>query len=262
MAKGEANRVKEKFEEELGSLRGCLVDGDVQERLVQRRVRRRALVMSVALQSVALTLILLAPLFGKTERLAVKDWVPMPPYSPIRQHAGEAPKQRGAGPQPPTTYTFNRPYVPISQLPPSQTIIEDEFSNLPEGPGGEKNVCSWCGIPGGTGKGPDAPTGDPEIHERRTILRFRNIDPAMLTNRVEPIYPILAIQTHMSGRVELKAIIATDGSIRSLEVVTGNPIFLQSAKNAVTQWRYKPTYLNGQAVEVETFITVIYSSQR
>lgn len=81
----------------------------------------------------------------------------------------------------------------------------------------------------------------------------------MLIRRVEPAYPPLAIQIHREGRVELRAIIATDGTIRSLEIVSGDPIFYQSALEAVRQWRYKPTILNGQPVEIDTHISVIYT---
>jgi len=81
----------------------------------------------------------------------------------------------------------------------------------------------------------------------------------MLIRRVEPVYPPWAIQIHREGRVELRAIIATDGTIRSLEIVSGDPIFYQSALEAVRQWCYKPTILNGQPVEIDTHITVIYT---
>ncbi len=87
------------------------------------------------------------------------------------------------------------------------------------------------------------------------------LDPAMLIHRVEPIYPPLAKQTHREGRVELRAIIGTDGRIRSLQIVAGDPLFEQSAVEAVQQWRYKPTILNGQPVEIDTSIMVIYSMQ-
>jgi outer membrane biosynthesis protein TonB len=62
--------------------------------------------------------------------------------------------------------------------------------------------------------------------------------------------------------VELRAIIGADGSIESLEAVAGDPMFFQSALGAVRQWRYTPTLLNGQQVEVDTYITVIYNMQR
>jgi len=87
------------------------------------------------------------------------------------------------------------------------------------------------------------------------------LDPALLIHRVEPIYPPLAKQTHREGRVELRAIIGTDGRIRSLQIVAGDPFFEQSAVEAVQQWRYKPTILNGQPVEIDTSIMVIYSMQ-
>ena len=88
------------------------------------------------------------------------------------------------------------------------------------------------------------------------------LDPALLIHRVEPVYPPLAKQTHREGRVELRAIIGTDGRIRSLQIVAGDPLFEQSAVEAVRQWRYKPTILNGQPVEIDTSIMVIYSMQR
>jgi protein TonB len=88
-----------------------------------------------------------------------------------------------------------------------------------------------------------------------------HIDPALLTHRVEPVFPALARQLHRTGRVELRAIIGTDGSVQSLQVVSGDPLFINSAREAVLQWRYKPTYLNGEPMEVDTYITVIYTLQ-
>ena len=84
----------------------------------------------------------------------------------------------------------------------------------------------------------------------------------MLIHRVEPIYPTLARQIGRSGRVDLHAIIATDGTIQSLQIVGGDPLFYQSALEAVRQWRYTPTVLNGKLVEVDTYINVIYNIQR
>jgi protein TonB len=89
-----------------------------------------------------------------------------------------------------------------------------------------------------------------------------HIDPAMLIRRIEPIYPALARQIRRSGKVELRAFIATDGTVQSLEVVSGDPLFVSSALEAVKQWRYKPTYLNGSPMEVDTYITVIYTLQQ
>jgi protein TonB len=68
-------------------------------------------------------------------------------------------------------------------------------------------------------------------------------------------------QLHRSGKVELHAVIAVDGTIQSLQALSGDPLFISSALEAVRQWRYQPTYLNGQPVEVDTYITVIYTLQ-
>jgi protein TonB len=88
-----------------------------------------------------------------------------------------------------------------------------------------------------------------------------HLESAMLIHRVEPAYPSLARQTHREGHVELHAIISTDGTIQSLQVVSGDALFLRSAVDAVSQWRYRPTVLNGQPVEIDTYITVIYTLQ-
>jgi len=58
------------------------------------------------------------------------------------------------------------------------------------------------------------------------------------------------------GVVRLHAIIATDGTIQSLNVIEGPPLLAEAAKEAVRQWRYRPYILNGRPVEVETMITV------
>ncbi|HEX4606087.1 MAG TPA: energy transducer TonB [Candidatus Angelobacter sp.] len=79
---------------------------------------------------------------------------------------------------------------------------------------------------------------------------------AQLLDRVEPVYPHIAIVTGVQGQVKLHAIIARDGSIQSLNVISGPPLLIHAATDAVSQWRYRPYVLNGEAVEVETFITV------
>jgi protein TonB len=103
----------------------------------------------------------------------------------------------------------------------------------------------------------------PPVETRPNKARIRTqVDPAMLIHRVEPVYPVLPKQMGLSGRVELRAIIATDGTIQSLQVVSGDALFYHSALDAVRQWRYRPTVLNGQPVEVDTYITVIYHLER
>lgn len=79
---------------------------------------------------------------------------------------------------------------------------------------------------------------------------------AKLVQRIEPAYPRIALAAHISGVVHLHAIIGRDGSVRELEAVDGNVLLAQAAKAAVQRWRYQPTLLNGEPVEVDTYITV------
>ena len=71
-----------------------------------------------------------------------------------------------------------------------------------------------------------------------------------------PVYPPLARQARIQGTVVLRAIIAKDGSVENLELVSGHPMLVNAAMDAVMQWQYKPYVLNGAAVEVQTTINV------
>lgn len=85
-----------------------------------------------------------------------------------------------------------------------------------------------------------------------------NVAAAKLVSQVQPTYPPLAIQAHISGTVTLHAVIGTDGTVKTLDLVSGPQILVGSAMEAVKQWRYQPTLLNGQPVEVDTRIIVVY----
>jgi TonB family protein len=82
---------------------------------------------------------------------------------------------------------------------------------------------------------------------------------ANLVHRVSPVYPQSAKDEHIQGTVLLHAVIALDGTIQTLEYVSGPAELMDSAMNAIKQWRYKPTLLNGQPVEVDTTIAVVYT---
>jgi TonB family protein len=86
-----------------------------------------------------------------------------------------------------------------------------------------------------------------------------NVIAARAVNKVQPVYPVEARRQHISGTVRLHAIIAKDGSIENLEVLSGHPALVDAAMDAVRQWRYSPTLLEGMAVEVDTTIDVIFS---
>ncbi len=249
--------------ESLGSLSGCLVDGDAEQRSRERRVKRRALAISILLQSAALTALVLVPLLGKTERIAAKEWIPIPPYGHPRGH------QRNNA-KPPTARSIERGLHPVFPSPTARPVRElsDDVNPIgPQdfGPIGDPSKdgadCSWCVNISGKDGGPRPPQSPVENQHNPRVVKMTQLDPAMLIHRVEPVYPVLARQTHREGRVELRAIIGTDGAIQSLQIVAGDPLFDLSAKEAVSQWRYRPTILNGQAVEIDTYITVLYTMQ-
>jgi len=93
-------------------------------------------------------------------------------------------------------------------------------------------------------------------------LRVSELAAAYLIHKVEPIYPHMAVVTHTQGDVKLHAIIAKDGTIESLSVISGHPMLVPAAVDAVKQWRYRPYILNGEPVEVETFVTVSFKGIR
>jgi protein TonB len=88
--------------------------------------------------------------------------------------------------------------------------------------------------------------------------RISAVKMARVIHRVEPAYPVLARQTRISGTVELQGVVGTDGHIRELRVVSGHPFLATAALEAVRQWIYEPTMLNGEPVEVAAPITVVF----
>jgi len=248
--------------ESLGSLSGCLVDGDAEQRMRERRVKRRALAISILLQSAVLAALILVPLFGKAERISLTIVTPMVPYG----HPSGHPRNPTRPPTPRPPIDRFHPLFPSPTAPPVRELSSDvdPIGSQDFGPIGDPSKdganCPGCVDIGGRESGPRPPQPPAEPPTRPRVIRTQ-LDPAMLIRRVEPVYPALAKQTRRDGRVELRAIIGTDGTIQSLQIVVSDPLFDRSALEAVGQWRYKPTILNGQPVEIDTYITVIYSTQ-
>ena len=243
------------IDEGIGSLGGCFVDGNPEQRSRERKLRRRSLAISILLQAAVLAAVILIPLFGKTEHITYAS-VPIPPYyhhgAPKPINPTQAPTDGGRRLTPcffcPTAPTSNRPTIGNNTSSNAEGAVEI----------GDPNPCVGCVTI-------DTPTGQPQPpipvvdKTKPKTLRVTNLDPALLRHRVAPVYPTLPRQMRREGRVELHALIAIDGTIQSLEAVGGDPMFFDSAMQAVQQWIYKPTYLNEQPVQIETTITVIYT---
>jgi protein TonB len=95
-------------------------------------------------------------------------------------------------------------------------------------------------------------------NEKRMVKVSEGVQQAQLVSRITPRYPPLAFETRKEGTELLHAIIGREGRTTAIEVVSGSPWFVEAAVEAVWQWRYRPTYLNGEPGEVETSITVIF----
>ncbi|MEO8371800.1 MAG: TonB family protein, partial [Candidatus Solibacter sp.] len=88
------------------------------------------------------------------------------------------------------------------------------------------------------------------------------IQQAVLITRKDAEYPKIAKQTGAKGTVVLSATIGADGSIKKVKVISGHPMLTNAAAEAVKQWKYRPTLLNGQAVESETQVMVNFVGDR
>lgn len=245
-----------KVETRAGNFGECLVEGSAEDKKCGKKIKRRALAISIVLQTAGLTALVIAPMLAKPPEIAPTTAMPIPPYNPIRplQHTD--------------THILTDPPRPVCVVCAhfgARPITQISGRTEAQPTGGDRIVEGALLAPAGAGPGPDIfdPGKQPKrpddpSHDVRRIHE-PGISPALLVNRVEPVFPAILRQLHRNGRVELRALIATNGTIQSLQVVSGDPLCIESALDAVRQWRYKPTLLNGEPVEVDTFITVIYT---
>src|SRR5208282_5977728 len=244
----------------------CLLDQKDEEARRARRLRRRTLLLAILIQAILLTLLCLRPLFGAQELRLMARLVPLAPWKgqPGAHHPAPAPHP--AAPHHllypnllPPDFVFPRAH-PAEQLQTDDAPDVGPISDLPSG-GGFGDPNGLVPIPGLPGPIPPAPPA--QRHEVEALPRGPRLVPsviqqALLLVRVEPQYPALARQLRLEGTVQIRAVIATDGSVQSVEVLSGHPLLAQAARDAILRWRYRPTTLGGHAVEVETLITVIF----
>src|SRR5580692_3793405 len=121
------------------------------------------------------------------------------------------------------------------------------------------------GIPGGQMGGviggiiSSTPVAVPKVAMPTRQRVSSGVISGLLIRRVNPAYPPLARQARIQGQVLLRAQISKEGSIENLQLISGHPMLVQSALDAVKQWKYKPYLLNGEPVEVDTEIQVNFT---
>jgi protein TonB len=196
---------------------------------------------------------------------AIMAWLlPMAPAPPPA--AGNAGKPRPARPPVERLQSVAGRLTAPATMPATAAAIVDEplaapGYGVPGGIGtGERN-----GVPGGMLTSiPDLALPAPAVVAKpvpaapKQVMVGGRVKMARLIHCVEPLYPPLARQMHVSGVVELVGIIATDGRIRQLKLLRGSPLLAASALEAVRQWVYDPTLLDGEPVELVATISVIF----
>ena len=248
---------------ELGNLSGCMLESDVEARCRARKLRQKALVASILFEAALLGAMLVWPLITPGVLQGRLIVTPAPPYRGGASAVGTRP----AKVQPPVN-TTNRPRICLMCAP---AVVPIQVRAMSDAPGAGVDGAPGIGdggINGPPGDGAIVPGGNddgkPAIEIRRPspppysapMRMSEGVMEAALIYKVQPLYPAIARAMHLAGTVRLRAVIATDGSVRQVEVISGNALLVEPAVAAVREWRYRPTRLNGEPVEVETLITV------
>lgn len=232
-----------------------------------------AIVVSFLLQMlVILTAALLSLLSARTSPM--QQWVSHLIAPPPRLGAPDAAQAAPAGREASRPAVFNRDEFATPFRIPDQVILSADIeapevggaNSISEIAGGPAGLGQPGGVPGGipwalndSAAPPPPPAPEPALAAVLPADPIRisgDLQQAKLIHKVMPAYPPLARRSGMSGVVRLEAIINREGYISELRVTGGHPLFVRAALDAVKQWRYAPTRLNGVAVEVITQIEV------
>lgn len=228
---------------------------------------RRPWTFSVSLlaQALFIAIAVLIPLLAK----------PMLPVLNAAIVSLQLPKAPRAAAPPPTQQivvvrpeAFNDALRQPRQMPDRAAILVEAeapaFAVGPSIPGAEEGGVENGVISGLIRSTPVAPPQPPAPAAKPAppvgpIAVSSGVQAAKIIKRVVPVYPPLARTAGISGVVRLQAIIAADGSIAELNVISGHPMLIAAAVNAVKQWQYRPTVLSGKPVPVNTQIDVNFT---
>ena len=232
------------------------------------RPARRTLVVSMSIHGLVLGALVILPLISYAAlpemRLVSYLQPPAPPPAPRLPPAPAPPPSNQAG-----VVTSDQLIIP-SQVP---AQIELQLEEVPsvigtltsqsEAIGIPSNSAGTAGIPPGLRGAalPEPPKPKPvQVAPAPQHLRVsEGIVLSKAIRRVHPAYPPLAKRARVSGTVRLDITIGELGDVIEVKVMSGNPLLIQSAKDAVSQWKFSPTTLNGQPVKVKASISVVFT---
>lgn len=218
--------------------------------------RRWTATVSFTLQAALVAAALVVPLL--TPQNLPEALVPRRIFVPISPGEASAPPTQSAGHagaiSTVSALVVNRGVTHVFSYSPSQSgsdAAQPSFLILGSGGGV---------VPGalGTGIVPVMPREAAAVNHMRVSAMMQG----NLIKRVEPPYPVLAKQAGIQGTVLIKAVISREGAIERADVVSGHPLLAHAALEAVREWKYRPYYLNGEPVEVETQVTVKFVLNR
>ncbi len=234
----------------------CLLESEARE----RTRRSLATTLSIILQCVVVGIMLIVPLMF-TEALPTQQFLtflvaPPPPPPPPPPAVVKVVRQ--------TDVLNNGQLRTPSRIPQKVEMIREEEAPLPTNggvvggipggvPGGQLG-----GVIGGIISSTPSIAVIPKLEPAKRVRVSQGVTRGMVLRKIEPTYPKIALGARITGVVLLKAVISKDGVIKELEVVSGHPMLVPAAIEAVKQWRYRPYLLNGEPVEVETNITVTF----
>jgi protein TonB len=230
-------------------------------------------VAATGLHIVILAVLVIAPLFT-TGTIQLRNFegtplvTPPAPPPPPPPAAGRAVAPHKTSMRPNLTYTLGKVAAPVS-IP--KTVSLDNAAPAPDlggvaggvpgGVTGGQLGGSLGGVIGGTGT--SVPIPPPQQPAAKRIVRVgSNLKAPRQTYSVKPEYPVLARQTHLSGTVVVNAVIDEHGNVVGARALNGHPLLIPAALNAVLQWKYEPTLLNGTPVAVEMEVTVHFDLGR
>jgi protein TonB len=219
--------------------------------------RAGALAASLAAQSLAVGTLLLIPLLY-TDRLPFVQLQlptflpPTPPPEPVEPQV--VPQRR-------IVANVRNPFIVPTTIPPLNT--QPEIIN--DAPAPLTSIDTGAFLPPSLGaifsqvNPPPPPPSVTEVAPSKPITVTSDVQAAKLLRKVIPVYPRLAIAAHISGRVRLIGVVARDGTVQQIRVVSGPALLVDAALEAVRQWVYRPTMLNNKPVEVIAPIDVIFT---
>ncbi len=241
---------------------GMFADSLLETSWTQRSRRSWTTLTSFGLEALVIGLLLLLPLW-KTVGLPAVRTVSTPVSLGRPEPAPVQQPRTGTTAANASNFDGIRLIQP-GRIPPTIKTGPDDVS--PQPPGvfmpGITGIGSGPGLPpglwspgGGTRPVPQPPGPVPTIR----VVRTSTILEGNLIRRVLPVYPPFARSVRIQGSVVLLAIISKAGTIDNLRALSGHPMLVPAALDAVSQWRYRPYILNNEPIEVETQITVNFT---